>query len=96
MQRNMLKCALSRWIVPVCCWDRPELERGMLSLVSAGLTKLRAQRNEKRKERERTSVVSAAFYGVRVGVPGQNDMGRSHWMKCMISIFQWQKNSRTK
>ena len=90
----MLKCTLSRWIVPVCCWNRPELEIEMLSLVSAGLTCLSAKRNEKRKERG--NMVSAAFYGVRGGVPGQNGMGRSHWMKCMISIFQWLNNSRTK
>ena len=34
------------------------------------------------------------FYGAQGGVPGQNGMGRSHWMKCMISV--WQNNSHTK
>ena len=48
----MLKCALSKWIVPIYCWNRPELEREMLFLESAGLTYLPAKRNEKRKERE--------------------------------------------
>ena len=41
-------------------------------------------------------MVSAAFYGDWEGVPGQNGMGRSHWMKCIISKFQWQNNSHTK
>ena len=59
----MLKCALSRWIVAVCGWNCPELEREMFSLISAGLTYLPAKRNEKGKER--SHVFSAAFYGAR-------------------------------
>ena len=63
----MLKCALSRWIVHVCCWNSPELEREMFSLVSAGLTfcQLRGM-----KGKERSHVFSAAFYGAQRGVPG--------------------------
>ena len=47
----MLKCAPSRWIVPVCCWNCPELEREMLSLVSASLAfcQPRGMRKEKRR-----------------------------------------------
>ena len=59
----MLKCALSRWIVPVCCWNCPELGREMFSRVSAGLNLLPAKRYE--KEKERSHVFSAAFYGAR-------------------------------
>ncbi len=59
----------------------PGIEREMLSLVSAGLTLLPARR----KGKERASMVSAAFYSARGGVHGQNGMGRSHWMKCIIS-----------
>ena len=36
---------------------------------------------------------SAAFYGARWGVPRQNGMGCSNWMKFIISKFQWQNNS---
>ena len=48
-EEQMLKCALSRWIVPVCYWNCPELEREMVSLVSAGLTfcQPRGMRKEK-------------------------------------------------
>ena len=56
----------------------------MLSLVSAGLTLLPARR----KGKERASMVSAAFYGARGGVPGQNSIGHSHWRKCIISKLQ--------
>ena len=59
----------------------------MLSLVSAGLTLLPTRR----KCNERASMVSTAFYGARGGVPGQNSIGHSHWMKCIISKLQWQK-----
>ena len=68
--------------------------REMLSLVSAGLTELPAKRNEKRKREG--AWLALPFYGARGGVPGQNCMDRSHWMKCMISIFQWLNNFRTK
>ena len=59
----------------------------MISLVSAGLTLLPARR----KGKEKVSMVSAAFYGARGGVPGQNSIGYSHWMKCIISKLQRQK-----
>ena len=49
-EEQILKCALSRWIVPVCYWNCPEMEREMFSLISAGLTfcQLRGMRKEKR------------------------------------------------
>ena len=59
----------------------------MLSLVSVGLTLLPARR----KGKKGASTVSAAFYGVRGGVHGQNSIGHSHWMKCIISKLQRQK-----
>ena len=59
----------------------------MLSLVSADLTLLQARR----KGKERAGMISAAFYDARGGVLGQNSIGHSHWMKCIISKFQRQK-----
>ena len=76
----------------VCCWNHPGIEREMLSLMSAGLTLLPARR----KGKERASMVSAAFYSVRGGAPGQNSIGLSHWMKCIISNSNGQSHSRTK
>ena len=55
--------------------------------MSAGLTLLPARR----KGKERAHMVSVTFYGARGGVPGQNSIGHSHWMKCIISKFQRQK-----
>ena len=84
-RKEMLKCALSRWKVSLSAvWNRPGGEREMFSLVSAGLNLLPARR----KGKERSSIVSAAFYGARGGVPGQNSIGHSHWMKCLISNFK--------
>ena len=87
----MLKCALSRWIVPVCCWIRPELEREMYRLVLPS-----CQPRGMRKEKREGAWLALPFYGARGGMPVQDGMGRSHSMKCMISIFQWLNNSRTK
>ena len=64
----------------------------MLSLVSTGLTLLPVRR----KGKERASRVSPAFYGARGGVRGQNSIGHSHWMKCIISNLNGQSYSRTK
>ena len=74
----MLKSALSRWIVPVCYWNRPELEREMLSLVSTGLTYLPAKRNEKTKER--SSMGSAVFYPIYQPTPLGQDMTQGQFL----------------
>ena len=72
----MLKCALSRWIVLVCCWNCPELEREMLSLVSAGLTfcQPRGMKKEKR---------GRAWLALPFMVPGEVCPGR---MACVVLI----------
>ena len=69
----MLKCALSRWIVSVCCWNCSELEREMLSLVSAGLIfcQLRGIRKEKRGH----TCLTLPFM-----VPGEVCPGRMAWV----------------
>ena len=69
----MLKYALSRWIVPVCCWNCPELEREMFSLVSAGFTfcQLRGIRKEKRGR----TCLALPFM-----VPGEVCAGRMAWV----------------
>ena len=69
----MLKCALSRWIVPVFCWNRPELEREMLSLVSAGLT-ICQPRGMRKEMRDRTCLV------LPFKVPGEACPGRMAWV----------------
>ena len=81
---NVEVCFLEMNSPSVCCWNCPELERKMLSLVSVGLTLLPARR----KGKERVSTASTVFYGARGGVPGQNSIGHSHWMKCIISKLQ--------
>ena len=58
----------------------------MFSLMSAGLT----LRPARRKGKEKSSMVSAAFYGARGGVPEQNSISHSHWMKFIISKFKRQ------
>ena len=69
-----------------CFWNRPGIEREMLSLVSAEPFLLAARR----KGKARSSMVSADFYGTRGGVPGQNSIGHSNWMKCIISKLKRQ------
>ena len=61
-------------------------ERNLISRV--GWSFLAVSQEERKREDER---VSAAFYGARGGVPGQNSIGHSRWMKCIISKFQRQK-----
>ena len=67
---NVEMCSLEMKGPSVGCWNRPGREREMLSLMSTGLNLL----STRRKGKERASMVSAAFYGARGGVPGQNSI----------------------
>ena len=69
-------------------------ERNVISRI--GWSYLAASQEEMRKEKREGAWLALTFYDARGGVPGQNGMGRSYRIKCMISIFQWLNNSRTK
>ena len=81
-ERNVEMCSLEMKSPSVCCSessrDRKRVSsrdrERMFPLVSAGLNLLPARR----KGKERSSMVSAAFYGARGGVPWQNSIGHSH------------------